>query len=417
MDGDKESTDKGSTVPSQAHDHPRQQKSVAVSEDTPGKVSDVRSQTQDEPKSALKHQNALTELDTESGISDAKADIQPTTGPTPLTPGISIHPEDVEKDDLILQKASDPMDVDDGEGGKGSNGEAPQSLLIEAPVESMIEAASPQPSEVDEEKRLDAEGKEGANAVEPRGAIAKKRLKKPKVSTSVGKKRSTRRSGRIQTRHTTDGTEDLVSSSLSDPGVSATVKVELSTAELLVEEQKKGKIPELEKLTRGVFLKDIPWPVAGRVPFAPLGSLPPNEMKRLARKAGAAHAPHVVYYTSHEVGQVCLAHMWRKKTQECKGLEELLFQIRIFESFLDKPVSFKMLALFLLHWSLNSRLPQCNACLGHSLVRNARATNRIKGSDPKGDLVHSARWLHWYCTSLCREQKSISGLLGIFRSS
>ena len=152
-------------------------------------------------------------------------------------------------------------------------------------------------------------------------------------------KRRTRRSGRIHTRHTAD-----VGDSTLMPLTLATIVAEnphpsLTPMELFVEEQKKQKLPELEKLLKVSFQKQIHWPVAGRIPFATLGNLSPSDMKCLARNAGSIMAPNVVYHTAHEVGQVCIGHMWRKSTEQCRGLEELLLQIRVFESFLDRSVS------------------------------------------------------------------------------
>jgi hypothetical protein len=160
----------------------------------------------------------------------------------------------------------------------------------------------------------------------------KKTDKKPVLS----KKRSTRRSGRL-TRHAAEV------SPFGSPGPVSTVaantsKLPVRSLDFEIEKHKEAKIPEIEKIVKGPLLKDVLWPIAGRLPFATLGSLPRHEMKRLARNAGVVHAPHVAYQTSHEVGQVCWAHMWRKRTEQCTGLEEFILMIRFLESFLERPV-------------------------------------------------------------------------------
>ena len=180
-----------------------------------------------------------------------------------------------------------------------------------------------------------SEGDDDAETSSRTPARASKVKASKKMSTDR-KSMRTRRSGRIKSS-AADGTASQIpslSDDLPDSG-----KAELSQMELMVEEHKTSIISELEKLARGAFRREAAWPLAGRMPFSTLGNLSPNEMRRLGRKAGAVYAQHVVYHTAHEVGQVCFAHVWRKRMQRCIGLEELILNIRIFESFLDRPVS------------------------------------------------------------------------------
>jgi hypothetical protein len=189
--------------------------------------------------------------------------------------------------------------------------------------------------------------------------------KNPKKNSGVAKRR-TRRSGRIQTRHTSDvGDSMSMATPFASTDHSEEIAPNLSPMNIFIAEQKKSKIAELEKLLKASFGKQMHWPIAGRIPFATVGNLAPNEMKRLARNAGTVKAPHVVYHTPHEVGQVSVGHMWRKNTEQCIGLEPLLLQIRVFESFLDRPVS------------LHSRMVKGGSSLGSHLCFSS-----ISSGDP-----------------------------------
>jgi hypothetical protein len=112
----------------------------------------------------------------------------------------------------------------------------------------------------------------------------------------------------------------------------------LSEMELLVESEHKKKLTELEKFARTPSSREANWPLAGRKLFEPAGYMPPIEMRRLARKAGAAAAPFVTYSAAHEVGQTALSHRWRKLTLECNSYEVLLLRIKSLESFLELSV-------------------------------------------------------------------------------
>ena len=153
------------------------------------------------------------------------------------------------------------------------------------------------------------------------------------VEDEFKNKRRTRRSGRFGMQATeapASGTMGLTASESK--------RTHLSAQDTTFQIEKFKRVSEVEKFVKRPFQRDQLWPVAGRKPFATLGNLPAKEMKRLARNAGCVKAPHVAYQTSHEVGQVCMAHTWRKRTQSCRGLEELILQIRVFESFLDRSV-------------------------------------------------------------------------------
>jgi hypothetical protein len=151
-----------------------------------------------------------------------------------------------------------------------------------------------------------------------------------------GNKRRSRRSGRFG-RHNVEAEPLGKKGSLSLSEANSTPRV-LSDLELQIMKHKESKIPEIEKIAKGQLAKEMLWPLAGRKPFVPFGHLGPREMKRLARNAGSVMAPHVAYSTSHEVGQVCLGHTWRRRTELCSSIEELILLIRILESCLDRAV-------------------------------------------------------------------------------
>jgi hypothetical protein len=107
----------------------------------------------------------------------------------------------------------------------------------------------------------------------------------------------------------------------------------------IVEVQQRRKISEIEKEVTVPDVSDGRWPVAGRKLFSPIGTLSPQTMRHLARNAGAVYAPFVIYSPIHEVGQVALMHLWRKRMSVCRSFEELLLLIRILQAFLDVDVS------------------------------------------------------------------------------
>ncbi|KAL7574973.1 hypothetical protein ACA910_010792 [Epithemia clementina (nom. ined.)] len=93
------------------------------------------------------------------------------------------------------------------------------------------------------------------------------------------------------------------------------------------------------------YLPELFWPVAGRSLFDPVGQLPPNETRRLARRGGSVHAPFVVYSQQYEVGQVCYCHIWRKRALACQDLEELLVLVRVLASHIDSSVVHRTVSL------------------------------------------------------------------------
>eukprot|EP00980_Cylindrotheca_fusiformis_P012564 scaffold3084_cov144-Cylindrotheca_fusiformis.AAC.12 len=148
-----------------------------------------------------------------------------------------------------------------------------------------------------------------------------------------GSIRRSRRSGRFARNSVDTDNQAPASSSIN---TLATGKVPSDSLELQVEQCKLGHIKPIEKLVKSATQKEQFWPLAGRIPFETAGDLPPSTMRRLGRNAGAAKAPHVAYSTSHEVAQVCCAHLWRKRTDNCSTFEDLLYQARVLESFLDR---------------------------------------------------------------------------------
>ena len=151
---------------------------------------------------------------------------------------------------------------------------------------------------------------------------------------------TTRRARRSAGRYTVVATEkDVPGDSAATSELSANRALSaLDSIETHIEVFKLKKVPQLEKVVKVGFQKQLEWPVCGRIPFATTGNLPPREMKRLGRNGGVVKAPHVAYQTSHEVGQVCYSHIWRKETEQCYNFEEFILQIRVLESFLDRSV-------------------------------------------------------------------------------
>ena len=84
---------------------------------------------------------------------------------------------------------------------------------------------------------------------------------------------------------------------------------------------------------------------AGRNLFDPIGKLPKNEIRRLARRGGNINAPFVFYSSQYEVGQVCYYHIWRKRVLGCRDVEELLVLIRVLSSFIDSTIVHRAISL------------------------------------------------------------------------
>ena len=113
----------------------------------------------------------------------------------------------------------------------------------------------------------------------------------------------------------------------------------IATMASIVEDQRRERLVELEVFLKMPFERELNWPVAGRKLFQPVGRIPPSEVRHLARNAGIAPAAYVTYSNAHEVGQVAVSHIWRKRVLSSNSLEELLIQIRVLDSYLDKTVS------------------------------------------------------------------------------
>lgn len=148
----------------------------------------------------------------------------------------------------------------------------------------------------------------------------------------------TRRSGRLARTSTSMGmgSQAKPSSMIVAEVASTAYFPRADNPRLEIEAYKRQHIKAMEKLIKGAPTSGGFWPLAGRIPFATVGNLPPSEMRRLARNSGCVQAPHVAYNTNHEVGQVCWYHVWRKRTEECFAFEDLIYQIRVLESFLDR---------------------------------------------------------------------------------
>lgn len=159
--------------------------------------------------------------------------------------------------------------------------------------------------------------------------------KKRSLSATPTRRRTRRSVGRMAVAA---GDNDLQGEVAPIGLTSKKILTSFDSIEMHIELQKMSKIPQVEKIVKGGFQRQLEWPVAGRLPFATVGNLPPQEVRRLARNAGVVKAPYVAYQTAHEVGQVCFAHSWRKDTEQCKSYEELALQIRVLESFIDHQV-------------------------------------------------------------------------------
>lgn len=168
-------------------------------------------------------------------------------------------------------------------------------------------------------------------------------LNEPKDTVDRSSARRSRRSGRIA----------RISSEHNDP--SAVLNANITSGQMSsksfkskvsIGESKRKHMIAAEKLLKSSTQKENFWPLAGRLPFVTVGDLSPKVMKRLGRNAGVSIAPHVAYSSTHEVGQVCNAHIWRKRTNACRNFEELIYQARRLESFLDRQVSLEDQLIF-----------------------------------------------------------------------
>ena len=107
----------------------------------------------------------------------------------------------------------------------------------------------------------------------------------------------------------------------------------------IIESQRRDRLEELEHFLKMPLEKELHWPVAGRKLFQPAGILASSEVKHLGRSAGIVPGAYVTYSKLYEVGQVAVSHLWRKRVLNSNSLEELLIQVRVLDSYLDKTVS------------------------------------------------------------------------------
>eukprot|EP00934_Nitzschia_sp_Nitz4_P000071 Nitzschia sp. Nitz4//scaffold42_size132992//7696//13638//NITZ4_003379-RA/size132992-augustus-gene-0.109-mRNA-1//-1//CDS//3329551658//71//frame0 len=171
----------------------------------------------------------------------------------------------------------------------------------------------------------------------PKKASKKKKRPREAISSEAGVTR--RRTRRSAGRFSSTPAEVVALAS----GTVAATEVSLPRnwtpgrgTEAEIEQWKLKKVPKIEKMVKGGFQKEQVWPICGRKLFATVGNLSAREMRHLARNGGIVKAPHVAYNTNHEVGQVCFAHVWRKKLAQCSNLDELILLLHVFETFLDK---------------------------------------------------------------------------------
>jgi hypothetical protein len=153
-----------------------------------------------------------------------------------------------------------------------------------------------------------------------------------------------RRSGRLQVRSAFHEEIELLvagKSSASELSLSEIDHRGASNASGVssIDKVRLAKISQLEELLLEPFEQQSHWPMAGRKLFEPEGILHPRAMKWLGRKGGTKHAPSITYTEVYEVGLSCVSQNWRKKTLSCKSFESLLLQIRVLDSYLNKPVS------------------------------------------------------------------------------
>jgi hypothetical protein len=162
-------------------------------------------------------------------------------------------------------------------------------------------------------------------SLKPEGSTSKagaKRRKRSKKKATTARK-MTRRSGRRLHHPTWEANAD---GSQCDQTVA-------------IDNEREERLKQLEQLSSLPWEKEIHWPLAGRKLFDPVGYLPRSEMRRLGRNAGIV-AASFVRYTAHEVGEASVYHAWRRRVLRTNSFEDLIVQIRVLSSFLDKQVSF-----------------------------------------------------------------------------
>ena len=102
-------------------------------------------------------------------------------------------------------------------------------------------------------------------------------------------------------------------------------------------ELQRYRIRQLEKETV-VDEMQVHWPMAGRKLFEPQGSIPQPTVKWLGRNGGTKRIPLVTYTNKFEIGLPSVCHIWRQKTLKAISYEQLIYQISMLESYLNRNV-------------------------------------------------------------------------------
>jgi hypothetical protein len=102
-----------------------------------------------------------------------------------------------------------------------------------------------------------------------------------------------------------------------------------------IEKEQESLITSILDLPKEKWLGEFDWPIAGRRLFEPIGILPKQDIRRLARRAGSVRSPFVLYSSAYEVGQASCYHVWRKHMLICNAFEGMILGLRILATFLD----------------------------------------------------------------------------------
>jgi hypothetical protein len=150
-----------------------------------------------------------------------------------------------------------------------------------------------------------------------------KDLKVPKVTRSMRRSDRTRTNGDDVTKSNSNDMNEVTKGSIQE----------------ILQKQREERLNKAVTAMTEPWIRELHWPLAGRKLFDPVGYLSRPTCQRLARNAGSAVAPFVLYSSSYEVGQVSFYHIWRKRVAACLCFEEFLMCIRILESYIDHTVS------------------------------------------------------------------------------
>lgn len=297
-----------------------QQPETQVVKETVAQPELVTTEGSEHPNDMAGALNGKSSTETETKDMEASVALSATSVP----PSVNSAIDEV---DAPLRDGKNSSELGDA-GKKESEGSTAMPTLSpeETPNANSGETAQTESSETKTTASAESDGDQNKRG----------RRKKHKTEERTSSRRRSRRCS-AQIVVPENGTSSVASSV-----VSRSLKRSLSAAESMdahIEELKRRKVPKVEKIVKGGFQKEMLWPICGRIPFPPDGSLPPREMKRLGRNGGKVLAPHVAYQTTHEVGQLSFFHIWRKQTEDCFEYEKLILQLRVLESFLDRPVS------------------------------------------------------------------------------